>query len=351
LKISFVLPHESVKIYGGFKVVFEYANKLAECGHEVVIYFMTERFMTNYAIPITLKKALVKTVVKYTPKWFKLNPKIKKVSLWDKNDVENADVIIATAIRTAFFVKDLSNSKGKKFYFIQGFENWKYSDDQVFETYAFGFTNIAVSKWLKELVDTHSNKESYLVSNSVDETIFNCHNPIESRTPHSIVMHYRSEPLKGAKYAFEVIEKLQKKYSDLSVTVISTEKAPSNLPSNVNYVYKASPEEIAAINNESSVFLCTTIEEGFGLPGLEALACGCVLVSTRYKGVLEYAVDGTNSILCDVKDVDALTEGVSKVFENKMLRKQMSKQAVESVQNRKLSVTSKLFEGILKKEI
>ena len=38
--------------------------------------------------------------------------------------------------------------------------------------------------------------------------------------------------------------------------------------------------------------MLTSYYEGWGLPGTEAMACGCALVSTRNGGVDSYAIEG-----------------------------------------------------------
>ncbi|MDR4504153.1 MAG: glycosyltransferase [Candidatus Scalindua sp.] len=48
-------------------------------------------------------------------------------------------------------------------------------------------------------------------------------------------------------------------------------------------------EKVAEILSESEIFLSTSIYEGLGLPPIEAMACGCVVVGFHGDGGLEYA--------------------------------------------------------------
>jgi glycosyltransferase involved in cell wall biosynthesis len=51
----------------------------------------------------------------------------------------------------------------------------------------------------------------------------------------------------------------------------------------------ADEAKVANLLGESAIFLATSLYEGFGLPPLEAMACGCVVVGFHGYGGLEYA--------------------------------------------------------------
>ena len=57
------------------------------------------------------------------------------------------------------------------------------------------------------------------------------------------------------------------------------------------------------ILNYASIFICSSINEGFGLTGAESMACGCALATTSYPAVFEYAVDKKNCLVSPVKDI------------------------------------------------
>ncbi len=348
MKIGFILPNYGMGISGGLKVIYEYANFLADRGHEVVLYDYVNRTLEYLPkfIPIPLKKTYGHIKAKIEPRWFKLNKGIRKKAIFSIEEVEDGDVIVATAIRTAVPTSTLEKAKGKKFYFIQGFENWDYTDNQVFDTYKLGMNNIVVAKWLKEIVDSHADGSSFLVSNGVDTNVFKVTNPIESRPLHSIAFHYRSTSIKGCKYALEAVKCLKKKYPDLITLIVSMEDKPKDLPDFCKYYKQASAKTVAEINNQVSVFICSSIEEGFGLPGLEAMACGCALVTSRFQGALEYA-DETNSVLVPAKNAGALVEGVSRIFEDHKLRCEVCRHGMETAAKMSVIESASLFEDII----
>lgn len=346
MKVNIIFPCFPTKPSGGHKVVYEYINVLVTQGWEIHCFYPANNTFYQLHFPDKLRTIILAIYIKiFGPyRWFKLNRKIKN-TLFDKGKIKDADIIIATAVETAKIVYELPKSCGKKVYFIQDFENWNYTDEDVYQTYNFGMTNIVVANWLKNIVDEHSKTPAYLVSNCINTQLFN--NKGAERIKHSIVFHYRSADYKGPEYAIEVIRILEEKYPDLKVDVISIENMPNNLPKSCTFHHKLNAEEIAEINNRTQVFMCTSVEEGFGLPGLEAMACGCAVVSSSYKGVLEYAVDGENALLSPVRDIDAMVNNIVRLFENDELREKISENGVKTGKERSLEKSAQKFEEVL----
>lgn len=349
MKVSFVINEPVQNATGGYKMVYMYANSLVEKGHKVTIYYLCRdgELFTRYKAPFDFKFLVASCVAKIGPKWFKLDKKVVRKAIKDVNDnaLDDADIIIATAVNTAIPVNSLSLKKGKKAYFIQDFENWEYDDEYVYNTYSLGMTNIVVAKWLKKIVDQHSVSESILLPNGIDTNIF--FDKVKKRKRHSIVFQYRKMTYKGAKYALEAIRELEKIYSDLYVAVISTDDRPLDLPSSCEFFQCISPLQVAEINNVSEVFMCTSVEEGYGLPGLEAMACGCAVCSSSYKGVYEYAVNGVNALLSPVKDVKSIVANITSIFEDDILKEKLKKNGISTANSKSQLIMSQMFITVL----
>lgn len=74
---------------------------------------------------------------------------------------------------------------------------------------------------------------------------------------------------------------------------------------------EARPEvEVARILSRASIFLATAAGEWFGLPALEAMAAGCVVVSVPVLGGMEYLEAGEN---CAVVEPERLSETLSRL--------------------------------------
>ncbi|WP_240307243.1 glycosyltransferase family 4 protein [Lactobacillus paragasseri] len=324
-------------------MAFEYANRLVKENHEVLILYLNQDLLKNYSVPLIVKRKIAKILTKIEPKWFDLNKKIKKISNLDldyKEKLGKLDVCIATSAEKTVEEVNKNLIAKTKLYLIQDYENWNISDKELIATYKLGFKNIVVAKWLKQIVDQYSPTESVLIPNAIDTSIYTETVPIQNRDNHTIALLYHESPHKGLKNAFKVLDKLKQKYPDLKVIMFGKFPKPE-LPNWITYYKGASQKKTVEIYNFVKVFLCSTIEEGFGLTGIEAMACGACLVSTDYRGVREYAVNNYNSLLSPVGDIDAQVENVIRIFENKELQKNISSNGIQHVKKFKWSEAMK----------
>lgn len=349
--VCFVMNGLSKEPIGGHKMIFEYANRLCERSYKVQILVLGEKTWVRFHLPERLRKWLVTKACKIYPKWFKLDKKVEKITTCDKklyNKLKDTDIFIATAVTTAESTKRIANGK-KCAYFIQDYENWVVSDDYCQSTYRLGMINIVISTWLKNIIDKYSAEKSILIKNPVDINSYKIITEPKKRKLRTIGILYHKMPHKGLKYSVEAVYKLKELYPDLEVYMFGVPKRPKEFPSWIHYTRKATQKQTIDIYNKVSVWICATIDEGFGLTGLEAMACGCTLVSTAYTGVLEYAENEKNALLSPVKDVDALVNNVKRVFDNEKLRSDLLTNAQESIKDFSWEKAVDKFEAALEK--
>lgn len=319
-RISFVLPGIPGVPVGGIKIAFEYANRLAARGYKVTLYFWLiddAGRIGQTRVPLFVKRGIKQALCFVHPRWFKLDSSIEKRGIYTIDDASilDGDYIVATAVETSRPISCLSSSKGKKYYLIQGFENWGLSDEEVRATYKLGMTNIVVSNWLKKLVSEES--DAYLISNPVDTSVF--YNEHTERQKNTVAVLYHESAEKGFRDAWSALTIVKKQIPDLYVQAFGVYKNPG-FPSWVHYTKHATQSQLRSIYNSCEAMVCASRFEGFGLTGLEALACGCPLISTDYIGVHEYAVDGENALLSPVQNPELLAENIVRVLNNESLR-------------------------------
>lgn len=346
--ITFVLPGYSRVPIGGYKMVFEYANYLVK-RNKVNILFLNEKALNKYPIPNGIKRNVINYFTQKEPKWFNLNKNIKKISGRNRNINKvllESDAVIATAATTVKYVND-NFKNSKKFYFIQDFENWEMNLDELYSTYKMNFTNIVVSHWLADIVKKHSNTIPIYIQNPIDVSKYKIITPIEQRNKFILGMLYHVRPTKGTKYTLAALREVKKEFPQLQVKMFGATKAPANLPEWIEYYENASQEETIKIYNSISTFVNGTIEEGFGLTGLEGMACGAALVSTDYLGVREYAINGVDALLSPVKDINGLKNNIEKILKDDDLRIKLAKAGNVKAQNFSLSKACKKFEKVI----
>jgi glycosyltransferase involved in cell wall biosynthesis len=78
------------------------------------------------------------------------------------------------------------------------------------------------------------------------------------------------------------------------------------------------------------LFLYTSYVEGFGLPPLEAMACGTPVVMTDNKGSRDFAVNGFNALISQLGDVKSLVDNLLKVLQDDKLRDKLIENGLET---------------------
>ena len=83
-----------------------------------------------------------------------------------------------------------------------------------------------------------------------------------------------------------------------------------------------SQEELQQYYCGADVFVFPSLYEGFGLPPLEAMACGCHVVTSNSSSLPE--VVGEAGIMVDAGNIEELSGAIYKVISNEEVRNSMS---------------------------
>ncbi|MCL7454911.1 MAG: glycosyltransferase family 4 protein [Anaerolineae bacterium] len=93
------------------------------------------------------------------------------------------------------------------------------------------------------------------------------------------------------------------------------------LDSRVHFVGRVSSEDLLYLYNAAQLLAHPAFYEGFGLPPLEAMACGLPVIASNVASLPE--VVGDAGLLIDPHDVDELTVGMWRVLTDEELRREM----------------------------
>lgn len=321
MRVTFVLPGSGHLPVGGFKVVYEYANRLAVRGHTATVVHAAQ--FDREASAVVRLKTGVRFVQRrldksYRPGWFPLKPEV--ALLWRATPaaagLPDADAVVATAWQTAEWVADYPNSKGKKFYLIQHYETWSGPESRVNVTFRLGLHNLAIARWLQEVVRAQGADADYQ-PNGLDFAAFGVDVPPETRAPRAMMLYHDAD-WKGSADGLAALKEVKVQVPELQATLFGTPAAP-DLPDWIRYEQKPSPTLLRRLYNDASVFLATSWTEGWGLPGCEALLCGCALAATDVGGHREYARQGETALLSPPRDPAALARNVTELLRDKKL--------------------------------
>lgn len=93
----------------------------------------------------------------------------------------------------------------------------------------------------------------------------------------------------------------------------------------VSFVGKVPEDQLNQFYRQLDVFAIPSFQEGFGIVGVEALACGVPVVSTRCGGPEEFVVDGKTGRLVE-NDARAFAQALIAVVGNRETRTLLSRQ-------------------------
>lgn len=86
-------------------------------------------------------------------------------------------------------------------------------------------------------------------------------------------------------------------------------------------------DDLVKIYNLATVFVMPSLYEGFGLPILEAMACGCPVITSKEGSLPEVAKD--SAFYVDAYDMDSIANGIKKVFNNESIQKDLSEKGIK----------------------
>ena len=173
---------------------------------------------------------------------------------------------------------------------------------------------VAIARWLHEVAIEAGVPCAY-VPEGLDRQVFFPGPAQHARSKQVSVMTHHLD-WKGVGDALEAVELARARHPDLRVALFGTEP----MRSEGTFLESPSRAEVAALLRESAVHVVASWEEGFGLSGAEAIACGAALASTDTKGSREYAIDGRTALVSTPRDPEGLARNVVRLLDDVALR-------------------------------
>ncbi len=88
-----------------------------------------------------------------------------------------------------------------------------------------------------------------------------------------------------------------------------------------------SNKELILLYNMATIFSMPSLYEGFGLPVLEAMSCGCPVITSKEGSLQEIAGDAAYFV--NAHSIESIVEGVNKVFNDQDLQKELSEKGIK----------------------
>ncbi|MBE9186692.1 glycosyltransferase family 4 protein [Microcoleus sp. LEGE 07076] len=355
MKITFVLP--TLGLTGGMRVLSIYTELLQKRGHKIFIVSTPQRQRTL--------KQQVRSLLK--GRGWESAPK-KELSHFDKVDVEirildtdrpvtdldvpDADVIMATWWETAEWVDKISPRKGAKVYFLQHYEAFEYvPKGRVEATWRLPMHKIAVAQWLADKArNEYGDLSVSLVPPTVNTKQFYSPKPRSKQSVPTVGLYYSTTPWKGCDLALKAFSIAAKKIPNLRLVAFgSGENPPSYLPLPRGTEYNKAPtqDQLKDYYSKCDAWLFSSRSEGFGLPILEAMACGTPVIGTP-AGAAPELLAGGGGILVNPENPEDMARAIEQICQLSDAEwLAMSETALNTVINYTWEDATALFEAAL----
>lgn len=340
MRITFILPCYPWRPIGAFRVVYEYANQLVTRDHLVtVVHARHVRYEEDFWAPHGIYRRLRSKVgqmrdVMFKPSisWFKLDKRVQSLFVPEPTAafIPNADAVIAGAWGVAPYLLRYPMAKGEKFHLLQHYAvTFGLPKPWVDSIWKAPLHTIVIAGWLAEIAKELGIRNVPVIPNGINLSLFRLTRPVEQR-PKRIAMLFSSRDWKGPADGLQALATAKQAHPDLQAVFFGIPPRPTEVPAWIEYYQDPTQDRLVQdIYNSSSIYLCPSWREGFPLPPLEGMACGCALVTTACGGVLEYAEHSRNALVSPPRNPELLAQNLCRVLDDDALRLRLAQAGLE----------------------
>jgi glycosyltransferase involved in cell wall biosynthesis len=176
------------------------------------------------------------------------------------------------------------------------------------DVYRAPFPKACVASWLVDVGMRYGSPREQLwyVPLGIDHRTFKVRTPQDCRR-YDVAMLCHTHREKGFDVGVAALATLRRRMPGLRGVVFGVVPPPSPLPDGVEFWPAPDHPTLARdIYNQSRVFVQPSFHEGFGYTAVEAMACGCALVTTDNGGSRDYAIPGETALVVPPGDAAGL---------------------------------------------
>jgi glycosyltransferase involved in cell wall biosynthesis len=162
------------------------------------------------------------------------------------------------------------------------------------------------------------------------------------------------EPRKNLTAAIRTLARIRESGLDCSLVIAGVkgwgysatfqELSRSDIARYVTVLGFVPQDDLPALYKASAVFLYPSRYEGFGLPTLEAMACGTPVVASNRSSIPE--VVGAGGTLVDPDDIEAMAQATAHLLRNPSARAEHSRRAIRRAAEFSWEQTARLTYGV-----
>ena len=313
---------------GGLKAIYQLATALSRRDHEV------------HLVHVNVGAQDVRSAAEIT--WFEFQPTIRHHFPPDPgpHHLPQADFLFG-------FGGEYPRECGLPLYLVQGYRAVSKAIEDVL--LSGPYPKLCVARWLMEICRELGVPDTQAVHVPVglDHSKYRAITRVKNR-PAQVAMAYNSHPLKRAQLGLDALARVKRRQPDVEAIVFGATDPIHEIPAGVTYLTSPSQATIVErIYNRSRVFLNSSVGEGFSLPSIEAMACGCALVTTDNGGSRDCAFHGETALVASPANVASLATYVERLLKDDVQRVRLAQAAMRFVRRYDWDVTATRVEEFL----
>jgi len=310
-RISFVLP--SLSRSGGSRVTVEMGNHLVDRGYDVrILYAEKSASFRDCARACVLRASGV-----HYQNWGRqFKGGLERFSCLDRVLFDRGEMVVAVGTDAIPLVRALRQDVATVRY-CHGFSFDRPALSR--DVWSGPMPTIAVSSTLGPQLEAFG-CEGFLgvVPNGI---CLDAYYP-ERRQRDGIGMVFGMHCSKAPEDSLRLLSLIMGRWPDVPLYVFGAARRPRGLPRRF-YTRYPSIGKARELYNRSKVWLMASRAEGFGMPNLEAMACGAALISTNNLGSAEVVDHGRNGLLVPVGEPEAFLEPLDVLLNHEARRREL----------------------------
>jgi len=315
LRITYLF--ESTELWGGTKVALEQAEALSDAG---------------YRVTILSKDA--------GPSWYNFRLPVIEVPNFDALTIPESDIIVGTYWPTVKAA--VESGKGTVVHLCQGYEgDYKELREQkpaIDEVYSYKIPKLTVSPHLDRFLRDRFHAETYHVGQMLNRDIFYPARP-------------QTKDREAISFSILVVGPFQVDFKNVAFSLMGVARAREHLGQAIKLLrvsqFPFTSEEKAIIEPDvyhfhlshalmgeiyrgADLFVSMSKEaEGFGLPALEAMACGVPTILSDISSYTSFAEPCDYALFLNPSDPEKLAKIIEEAVRNKPLRERLIQRGLD----------------------
>lgn len=327
---------------GASRPIIEFCNALS-LSNDIIIYkaYNPNRKGLEYSLREIL--GLFLKGKRFSQKWIECLCPIEIVPSYKEKYFRDADIVFFRSVHLAGEISKWENNKGKK---VMRVSNVHLLSNPV--EIPTNITLVASSTMVyEELKSLYPQHKIYRVGNGVNCNFFS-YVERKNKEPRTIGMVFyggADASHKGMDAGFEVMRSIKERFPEMRFIVAGIKKEKT-IPDFVEFIKGLKSKDMLKFYRQTDILIYPSLEDAWPNPPMEAMSCGCCVVTTDVGGIRDFAIDKKTALICSPGNVNEMVNSVEILIRNPEYWRSLISNAVERIKKFDYSKQAKNLEEV-----